>query len=358
MLNLSLLSYKVTCVTPDGKQLDLTDISTGLGFSEGSKELAAKIQLKIACVEVNGKSITELVKPFTPIFIFADMGDGFAEVVRGKVEKWKIIESNREFYLDIEAADEAADLRHSQDNFFFTDGHTSTAILEEILNKWSIPCSIEVKSVKLGKKVYRKKYLADMISDVLKDLKEKNGGEYFVRATAGKIEIVERGKNSTIWHFDADENLFKVTESFDSSKIVTRVKVVGKSKDEGKPAVEQTVDGKNADYGTRQIIYERPDKETLDEATKAAKKILDEQGDIKRKTSIECPDVPTLRKGDKIRVKSSSGEGYFFVDSIRHNCVDRKMNLELTEAKDANKSLLNQVFDTASDDGSGSSEPY
>ena len=33
MLNLATVKYKVTCTTSDGKQLDLTNISTGLGWS-------------------------------------------------------------------------------------------------------------------------------------------------------------------------------------------------------------------------------------------------------------------------------------------------------------------------------------
>ena len=127
----------------------------GFFVAGGAKELACKIQLKIACVEVT----------------------------RGKIQKLSVTETNKDFYLDIEAADEAGELRHGQDNFYFTDGHTSSAILKEILSKWSVPAEIHVSDVKHGKKVYRKKYLCDMIADVLKDIKEQGGGEYFVRAT-------------------------------------------------------------------------------------------------------------------------------------------------------------------------------
>lgn len=195
-----------------------------------------------------------------------------------------------------------------------------------------------------------------MIADVLKDLHEKGGGEYFVRANEGTVEIIERGKNSTVWHFATDENILKVSESFDASKVVTRVKVIGKEKSEGHPAIEQTIDGKT-DYGVRQVIYERPDKETLDEATKAARKILDEQGEPKRSVNIECVDLPTLRKGDKLRLQSATGKSFFFVKSIRHNAVNQTMSLELDVDKKSDKSLLGQVFDVAESNDSGSSEP-
>ena len=133
-----------------------------------------------------------------------------------------------------------------------------------------------------------------MVADVLKDLKEKNGGVYFVRAKEGVVQIIPRGTNETVWHFDLDDNLIKANDSYDVSKIVTRVQVVAKEKKEGHQKIESTIDGKT-EYGTRQVIYTRGDKETLGEAETAAKKILDEQGDAKRKTTIESPDVPTLR---------------------------------------------------------------
>ena len=357
MLDLANVKYRVTCLCSDSTQLDLTDISTGLGYSEGAKELSVKIQLKIcADVQVNGKNISEFVKIGCTIFVFADVGDGFKEVTRGKIVKQKLIESNREFFLDVEAEDEAASLRKSQDDLFFTDGHSSTAILEEILSRWNVPNSISVKSIKLGKKVYRKKYLSDMIADVLNDLREKGGGDFFVRATGGNVEIVERGTNSEVYSFDIAENVLKVTETLDASKVVTKVKVIGKTTDEGHPAVEQTVEKNSATYGTHQAIYHRGEHENLDEATKAAKKILDEQSDAKRKVSIETVDVPFLRKNDRIRLTSSFGTSFFFVKSIRHDTVNRKMTLELDADKSADKNLLNQAFDVAESSSSDSSD--
>lgn len=342
-------------MTSDGEQIDLTAVTSSLGWSEGEKELSAKTTMKLANVEVGGKYISDLVRPMTPIFIYADMGTGFEEVIRGNVQKWELTETNREFTLDIECKDEVQALRHNMDDFFFTDGHSSSAILEEILGKWGVPHELQISDGTHAKKVYRKKYLSDMVADVLKDLKEKGGGTYFVRAKGGVVEIIPRGTNETIYHFDIDDNLTRVRESFDASKVVTRVQVVAKSKEEGHQKIESTVDGKT-EYGTRQVIYTRGDKETLAEAETAAKKILEEEGDIKRKTSIESPDIPTLRKGDRIRVRSSAGEGYFFIKSLRHDAAQMKMFMELDEDKDKNKELgIN--YDTGATDESGSSNP-
>lgn len=118
MLDLTKLKYRVVVVTADGAQLDITEVCSALGWSEEERQLSAKITCKLACVDFKGKSITELVKPFSPVFIYADIGEGFVEVIRGVVQKWELIESNGEFTLDIDAADEVQALRQSQDDFF------------------------------------------------------------------------------------------------------------------------------------------------------------------------------------------------------------------------------------------------
>lgn len=355
MIDLNKVRYAVVVVTKDGAQLDVTDVCSALGWSEGEKELSAKITLKLANAEYGDKTIAEIVQPFTPVIVYADMGAGSEEVIRGTVSKFELVESNKDWYIQVECADEAQALRANQDDFYFTDGHSSSAILNEILNKWGVTTEIQISDGTHAKKVYRKKYLSDMIADVLKDLKEKGGGVYFVRAKEGVVQIIPRGTNETVYHFDLDDNLVRVKESFDVSKSVTRVQVVGKQKTEGKQRVESTVDG-HTDWGTRQIIYTRGDKETLAEAETAAKKILDEQGGINRKVSIEAPDLPTMRKGDRIRVRSSVGEGFFFVKSIRHDAAARKMTLEVDEDK-AKNSEAGLSYDTAHTDESGTSTP-
>lgn len=331
MYNLVKMEYRVVVVAAEGEQLDVTNITTGLGWSEGEKELSAKISCKLAITDVGGKSLDEIVTVNTPLIIYAGDGEEFVEVMRGNVSKLELVEANNEFYINTECTDEAHGLRHTQDDFYFTDGHSSTAILEKILNDAGTPYEIKIKDGIHSKKVYRQKYYSDVIADVLKDLKEKTHEEYFIRAKEGVIEITPRGTNETIYHFDIDSNVTRVRESFDASKVVTKVKVVGKEKTEGHQALESVVEG-NTELGTRQVIYRRHDKETLEEAESAAKKLLDENG-VQRKTSLEAPDVPSLRKGDKIRLHSSLGDGFFYVKSIRHDAPQMKMTLELDAAE-------------------------
>ncbi|MBR6888753.1 MAG: hypothetical protein IKN16_09955 [Selenomonadaceae bacterium] len=339
MITHSKISYRVIAVTRDSEQIDLSQIVTALGWSEAEKELAAKITFKIAATDA-AKNISIA----TPIIICADSGDGFQEVVRGNVSKLEMTESNGDFSLNVEAADEAQALRQSQDDYYFSPDASSSSIIKKILDDHGVPHTIQITDVKHGKKVYRGRYLADMIADVLKDLKEKGGGVYFLRSNQGVLEIIPRGTNETIYQFDIAENLSSVKESFDASKLATKVKVVGKQREEGHRNVDAIVEGRT-DLGVRQLIYQRGDKESLQEAETAAKKLLDERG-VERKTSIDAPDIPFLRKGDRVRVKNSLGESYFFVKAIRHNAAQSKMTVELDEDKEKNQEA-GTSYDTA-----------
>lgn len=214
-----------------------------------------------------------------------------------------------------------------------------------------MPFQSQVKDVTHAKKVYRQSYLIDMIEDVLQDIKEKSGDVYFVQARQGTVFILPRGTNETTLHFDVDYNLTRTEESLDISGIVTRVLVVAKSKEEGHQKIEQTVDGK-IDLGVRQVIYVRGDKTTLEEAEKAAKKILSEQGEVKHDVTVEGTDMPSIRKGDRIRVRSTSGQGYFFISSIQHAAATQRMRMTLIEDKE-----MNTQYETAHQDESNSSAP-
>ena len=344
MINLAKLEYRVQIVLRDGTQLDVTNLTTGLGFSEGKKELAAKIQMKLANAAYQGGTLFEQIQPMTPIFIYANARGDFEEVMRGNVAKLELTETNGEFNLALETNDEAQALRHNQDDYYFSPDSSSTSILEKILSDHGVPHEIQIEDAAHAKKIYRAKNLSDMIADVLKDLKEKTGKFYFVRAKEGVVQIIERGTNSEIYHFDADENLMRIKESFDASKTVTQVKIVGMERKETKPAVQGVVTGRN-DLGTRQAIYHKAEKETAAEAETAAKNILKEKGGIERKTSIEAADLPFLRKGDRIRIRSSTGTGYFFISTISHNAVTQRMTAELDFDKDFSESQGLPIYD-------------
>jgi len=115
------------------------------------------------------------------------------------------------------------------------------------------------------------------------------------------------------------------------SDLVTRVKIVGKANDDEKSPVEAIVDGLT-EFGIRQKIVTRSEDDTLSAAKAEAKQIIDEEGHPKRNIKLEGPDVPVMRKGDKVYVKTETINGYCYVLSIRHNADERTMSLEVEVA--------------------------
>lgn len=349
MIDLRLIEYRVVAVTSEGEQLDITNATTDLGWEEGEREYAARISLKLYDAEYGEKRLSELVQPLTPIFVYAISNGESTEVIRGTVADWKPTDSNNKLTLDITAYDEVKALRESQDDEYFSDGQTSKQIITKILDKWSVPYDYQGPEITHAKFAFKKKYISDMIKTVLEDVRRKGKGFYFMRAKEGKVQIIPRGSNEDIYHFDADTNLMQTSDSFSSSGLVTRVKIVGKTKNEGCPPVEDTIDG-HTEYGVKQMILERPTDKTLDEIRETAKQTLKEKGSLKRKTTLSCADVPFIRKGDIIRVESGSLQGYWFISAIRHNADDGKMNLTIVEDKDKNAEEGNDAYDTGESD--------
>ncbi len=328
MINLRNVSYRVVVVTEGGTQLDITETVTNLGWEEGGRELSARISLKLHNAIYQRKYLSDIVQPMTPIFVYATIDKTTEEVIRGTVSMWSPTEDNGNQFVDITAYDEMIALRRNQDDRYYSDGTGTKAIITSLLDDWGVPYEYQGPDLSHGKLVFRKRYLSDIVLSVLDDVKKHGGGSYFARAKEGIVQIIARGSNETIYHFDIEDNVTDIRDSFQADSIVTRVKIVGKTIDDGHPSVEAVKDGRT-EFGIRQVILERQNDKNLADAEKTAEEILKECGRIKRRTSIIAPDLPTLRKGDKIRLRSGLEQGYFYVKAVRHNATDGKMNVEL-----------------------------
>ena len=110
-----------------------------------------------------------------------------------------------------------------------------------------------------------------------------------IQMKKGKVTIAPRGDNSDIYVFEA-KNTKVVNSNMSTADLITRVKVIGKSKKKGIPKVVATLKGKTQ-YGVCQRIYTRGSDETLKQVKKTAKQILEESGDIQQNISVKSPDV-------------------------------------------------------------------
>ena len=342
MIDVSKITYRIIATAPDGKQLDLTPVATDFGWEEGEKELSMRISMKMHNAKYGDKWLSELVTANTPVVCYAQMGKDAEPVLVawGQVSRWTITASNPKSELSITANDMCIALRRSKDNQYFSDGTSSKSIITAVLDEWEIPYDYQGPEEEHTKKTFKANYLSDIITKTVNEAEDKNHKHYIIHSIMDeeqneKVQIIERGQNQPVYHFDENDNAISVKHDYDASKLVTRVKIVGKDEKEGKPPVEAVIDNEKYspdEYGVRQEIMQTGGKDkSLDDVTKDAKKLLKEKGKPEEKIPLELPDIPTVRKGDKIRVHAGDLDGFYFVLSVRHDADDRKMTLQLEE---------------------------
>ena len=110
--------------------------------------------------------------------------------------------------------------------------------------------------------------------------------------------------------------------------MVTKVLVFGKSEEDQRPPLLETVDG-DLQYGTLQEIITKDSNKTLDDAKKEAQNILKEKGKPEETITVSTVDVPVLRKGDKIKLVAGNLSGYFMIEGIHHDGMAKTMEMEL-----------------------------
>ena len=120
--------------------------------------------------------------------------------------------------------------------------------------------------------------------------------------------------------------------------------------------VSKDADGNPVTRAAEEIVFDTVTtgaSNDIKKATRTAREMLKEKGTLARKTTLQAPDLPFLRKGDRIRVRAGTAAGYFFVRSVRHNAADGKMTLGIDEDKEMNEALDTNHSSEASGDGDG-----
>lgn len=288
--------------------------------------------------------ISSIARPNCYIIINAETGGTAEEVARGKISEWTPGRSKSSDTLALAAYDELLDLQASQDNRYISKGTSTQEAITAILQDWGIPIgSYAGPSVSHAKTTFKNKNISDIIIELLDTAKKQTGIDCVMRASKGSVSVVQKGSNSEIYHFEEGKNLISTKYKLSTSDLVTVVKVVAneQSKNGGKKGDTKTTEKEEKrqvveailqgaiEYGIRQKIYVRDDDDNLSAATAAARQILSEEGVPKETITISCPDVPFIRKGDKIHVSMRVYIGHAIVEAIQHNASSRTMSITI-----------------------------
>ena len=333
MIDLSKIRYRVIVMNENGNQYNIGDYVHNLGWEENENEIAMRSSFTAQNDKTSMGYLSGIIKPGCLIGIFASDGSSLdEEVARGYVETWNPVEKNSSNGFKCTCYDELYKLQKSQDNRYYASGTGTKSALESIFDDWGIPHGdYEGPNVSHGKTVFNNKYLSDIMLEMLDEAEKKGGGKCIIRASKGYVDVIKRGCNKTVYVFSVD-NTQSLSQSVSTANLITRVKVVGKSDDDGMKSVDATLNG-STEYGIRQRIYTRGSDETLEDAKTAAQEILNGEGKIERKMTVQSPDVPFIRKGDLVYIMSGSVSDYYYVKSIQHNADVYSMTMELEKVE-------------------------
>ena len=331
MIDVSRVRYDLVLLPPDGGEMHLAQLATRLSWEEQPGELSVRLTAGFSNQKItSGRWLHELLPNGTRLELLADWGEGWREVWRGSVFRWNLRDDGSPT-VETTAYDGLIYLMKSKDDRYYPAGTTGRTIIADIAQDWGIPLgTVDGPDVALGKNLFRAKSLADMIYAVLDQTKKRGGGKWIVRSREGVIDIVRAGQNSPVYWLRADESVESVEEERSIEELVTRVRIVGSAEDEERAPVIATLDGRT-EFGVLQKLVTQSDSDTPEAAQQEAQDLLDERGDEKKTRRVSGPDLPFMRRGDKVRITAGTLDGYYLVAGVQHDGLARTMTLEVEE---------------------------
>ncbi len=316
------MTYSVKAVLNTGQILDLTRICLSLGWGDQKGAIAQKADITLANVKINEGFIHELIKLCCLIFIYAN-GE---EVFRGVVWEWEYTSAIAK-QLSITAYDKMIYMTQSKANSYFSSGMSTKDIIESICAEWSIPLNYSWQSHTHGKLPINNKTISEHITSVLDEAQTKLDSKYTILMEKDTLIIRQQGINSDIFVFHT-KNTISTKNCRSLQGLITKVLIVGKSEEDKRPPIIDSLEGK-MQYGTLQEIITKDTNKSLDDVKNEAQNIIKENGKPKESISVKSVDVPKMRKGDKVRINAGNLDDYFIVEAVKHNAAEKTMDMEL-----------------------------
>ena len=321
--------YTVYVVSGSTKY-NLTPAVVSLDRSEADNQIAQSVTLQIRNMMVGEKWISALLKPRDRVYVYADDGGGEKEVFRGflwaKLSRFSAEDRNVKY----KCYDNLIYFQESEDSLYFTDGKETKDIVSTICSNWGIKLKYSYSSI-THSKLPLHGYLADIFTaDILDEVKKKTGKKYVILSDQDTMHVKPVGSNSTVYQFLSGNNVTRTDSEWTMEGVITKVVIVGKADDDDREPIEATEKGATSEYGTLQKIIKRSENTSLDDAKLEAKNTIDENGKPKWEYTITAPDIPWIRKGDKIYVSAGDITGYKIITEIDRMADTKTSEMTMT----------------------------
>lgn len=321
--------YTVYVVSGSTKY-NVTNAVMSLDRAEPKGQIAQRVTLHLANVKVGDTLLSNLLKARDRVFVHANDGAKNDEVFRGFLWTRVRQDSLSEKELQYVCYDNLIYFQESEDSLYFSSGKSTKDIVSSICSKWGIKLQYSYDSI-THSKMPLKGYLSSIFTEDILDLvKKRKNKKYVILSEKDTMVVKPVGANETIYRFVSGKNITRSASGWTMDGIITKVVIVGKADKNDREPIQATVSANTSEYGTLQRIQSKSDNTSLSDAKLEAKNTVDEHGKPKWEYEITAPDVPWIRKGDKIYVSAGEIEGYRIVTEVDRTIDQKRREMILT----------------------------
>lgn len=318
-------------IVAGGQKMDVSSVLISINITEREKQIAKNATIKLANVQqAGGKKLGDMINIRDRVFIYASDGSKSDEVFRGFVWGYGKKAALNAKEITLRCYDNLIYLQESEDSVYFSKGKSTKDVVSQLASKWGITISYNYGSITHDKLALRGTLSDILIDDLLNLVKDRNGQKYVILSDKDTMKIQGLGQNSTVYTIKKKQNSLSTSIDATMDDMTTQVVILGKeTKDEREP-VEATISGDTGTYGTLQKLITRSENTTLADAKKEAQSIIDESGTPTIEYSLDAPDIPWIRKGDKVTVNAGDINGSYIVLNVDRSITNSAKTMTLT----------------------------
>ena len=317
-------------IVSGAKKYNVTKALQSIDFSDRKNQFSKSATLHLVNVATGGSWLSSIIKVRDRVYIYADDGSKNEEVFRGFVWTRSYRSALTGHELQLRCYDNLIYMQESEDSQFFASGKSTKDVMQSICEAWGVSLEYSYESITHGKLALRG-YLSDIIIDDILDLvKDRSGKKYVILSEKDTMQVKAVGSNTTVYTIQAGKNAIDTTSECTMDGMKTKVVILGKADKDDREPVEATEKGNTEGYGTIQKLIDRDSDTSLADAKKEAQNIIDEDGNPKWEYAITAPDIPWIRKGDKVKVSAGDIARELIVVNIDRNISNDGKKMELT----------------------------
>lgn len=330
-------TYKVFLQRDQEPDLNITELIISGSFSDSEGDSVGKLSLTLGQIylEKYSKYTDELITLGSVIKVKAN--DEL--VFFGKVWDNDLSLSTSQT-VSVVVYDDAQFLAKSKHSVVYNAGFKTSELVKDICSGAGYSVHYDYPEITHDTIFNKDSTRIEEISDLLSKVQaETNYAKPVLKIKNNTVTITAQGSNEKVLVFTISDNNSSEADSFSQvsrsssiSDIITRVVIHGLEVEENMRPIDAIHTGKT-EFGNIDYNYFTEKEDTLEQTRKKVQAIFDENGDVKHSFTFEAPDIPTLRKGDRIKIKNTgSFEGYFFILSITHDIKSKKMSFTAKQA--------------------------